>query len=222
METRMHGFGEASPELVERQLRMLIPEKQRVSMNAEAGQVIVVAEPETQEKVAAMLQALSRPPTRLQFWVRHNRSDREMVIPDAGMFALPVSDHPLPAVVDRARGMLPPGRERMPVAGSVLQVHGKLLREEPAVVRLRVVPHVLFGSSPPYEVIRFEPLASDLLVNTEDYVDLTKELASHAFYRSFFQEQPHPEHPPRPVALLLSFRGVPSTVATEEADGVLP
>jgi len=207
-ETRMHEFKNVSPELVERQIRMLVPEKHRVSMNADAGQVIVVAEPEVQDRVAAMLRELSRPPTFLKFWVRHNRETREFEVRDGVPVNLPVSDQPPLSVVQRGRAMLPPGRQRLPVAGSVLQVHLKLLREDPAVARLRVVPTLLFGSEPPYEIVRFNRLESDVLINTRDYLDLPRALSSHVFYSDFLRSQIHPDHPPKPVALLFSFQGV--------------
>lgn len=207
-ETRVHAFEGVSPELVERQIRMLIPERQRVSMNPRANQVIVVAEPETQERVASMLRELSRPVTRLRLWIRHNLDTRVVDARDGTPITLPVSKSPPPGIVERGRGLLPPGRKNLPVAGTVLRAHVKLLREDPAVARLRIVPTLLFGAEPPYEVVRFERLRSDMLINTRDYVDLPAELSGHSFYPEFFRTRSHPDHPGKPVGLLVSFEEI--------------
>lgn len=209
-ETRVHDFGDVSPKMVERQLRQLIPERQRVSMNPRANQVIVVAGEETQERVASMLRELSRPELHLRLWMRHNRETREVEVRDGVPINLPVSDRPPAGVVERGRRMLPPGREGMPVAGAVLQAHVKLLREDPAVARLRIVPTLLFGSDPPYEVVRFDRLRADMLINTRDYADVPKELSGHSFYTEFMRTQPHPDHAAKPVALLVSFEALTS------------
>jgi hypothetical protein len=220
-ETRMHSFGDVSPQLVERQIRMLVPEKQRVSMNAQAGQVIVVAEPEIQNRVEAMIRELSRPVQYLKLWVRHNRDIREFQVRDGVPVNLPVSDQPSASMIRQGRSMLPPGRQNLPVVGSVLQLHVKLLREDPAVARVRVVPTMLFGSEPPYDVVRFTRLESDVLLNTRDYLDLPRELSTHAFYTEFLREQEHPDHPPKPVSLLLSFQGL-TTESVDPGTGDTP
>jgi hypothetical protein len=152
-------------------------------------------------------------------WIRHNRDVREVDLRDGVPLNLPVSDQPPSSLVRRGRGMLPPGRRNIPATGSVLRIHVKLLREDPAVARLRVVPTLLFGAEKPYDVVRFDRLQTDVLLNTQDYLDLPRALSGHRFYTEFLRTQPHPDHPPKPVALLLSFQGLTTGGEASDADG---
>jgi hypothetical protein len=208
LETRIHDFGDSSPALVEKQIRFFVPEKHRVSMNKAAGQVIVVAEPAIQERVAAMLKEMAKPEVKLRLTIRHNRDEILVEIHDGLPITLPVSSTP-PADVERAaRAMLPPGKSDLPIFGTVLRTNVKLLREDPAVARLQIVPTVLFGKEPPYEVVQYKKLRSDVLMTTTEYVDLPQKLSTHHFYPGFLRTQPHPDHPSKPIALLLSFEQV--------------
>jgi hypothetical protein len=205
LETRLHSFSYAPPELVERQLRVLIPESPRVSMNPRANQVIVIADAETHDKVASMLRELGRPTVILHFRVRHNRVVRQFSVMDGLSISLPVSQTPPRSVVDHAKSRLALEKQKLPVVGSALQVQAKLLREDPAVVRLRVLPAVLFGKAPPYEVVDYKELAMDILITTESYLELQESLAGHDFYSRFLRTQPDVQRSPRPVSLLMSF-----------------
>jgi len=205
LETRVYSYTNSPPRVVERQIRALVPEKPRVSMNPEAGQVLVIAEPSVHEKIASMLHRMDRPPARLYFRVRHNREVKRFSVMDGVPLTLPVSGDPPEDVVARARGRLSPGREKAPAAGTALKVHVKLLREDPPAVRLRIVPAVAFGKEPPYEVVSYDELATDLMLTTENYVDVREALGGHDFYRDFLRTRPTPATPPRPVGLLMSF-----------------
>lgn len=217
LETRLHHFEYAPPELVEKQLRALIPEGPRVSMNAEAGQVIVIADAATHEKIAAMLHELGRPPHQLQFWVRHNRDSFRFATGDGVPVSLPVSQTPPPQLVEMARARLAPETRHLPVVGSALQVNIFLLKEDPPLARMRVVPAVLFGPLQPYEVVSFDDLTMDFLVETEQYIELQAQLSQHDFYRLFMQTQPDPQAAPRPVSLLISFEGLAIPAPAGEA-----
>ncbi len=208
LETRMHQFEYASPDLVERQIRALVPEAPRVSMNPRANQVLVIADAETQDKVAAMLKVLGRPPRKLKFRVQHNREVLNFTIADGIPLTLPVSQTPPQNLIMQARGRLAPETRNLPVVGSALQAHVILLREDPAVLRVRVVPAVIFGALQPYQVVSYDDLAMDMMLNTEEYVELQKVLGHHDFYRQFLLTQPDPVAAPRPVSLLVSFEGV--------------
>lgn len=207
--TQLHSYGEADPDLVERQIRALVPEEPRVSMNRNARQVIVVAEPEVQEKIAGMVKQLSTPPLELRFRIRHNRDVRSLAVRDGIPFSLPISETPPPELIRMARGRLNPERRNLPVVGSALQLHPKLLREDPAIVRLRVTPAVVFGHLQPYDVVSFEEVTQDVLVNTEVFLDLTLQLGSHHFYEKFLRTLTEPASAPKPVALLLSLQVAP-------------
>lgn len=204
----MHQFGTLSAEMVESRIRMLVPDRARVSLNAAAGKVIVVAEPVVHEQIAAMLRELSKPKKKLVLRYRHNRDSKEVELENGGLFTLPVSTTPPAAVVENARRRMPPGRERMPAAGSVLQLHVSLLREDPAVVRLSITPAVLFGKEPPFEVYRHDRLRMDVLMNTDEFLDLPQALSTHAFYTTFLRTQPAGGGSEKPVALLLSLDAI--------------
>lgn len=206
--TRLHHFEYASPELVEQQLRALIPEGPRVSMNPAAGQVIVIADEATQDKIASMLRELGRPPHQLHFMVRHNRETFRFVTGDGVPVSLPVTQTPPPQLVEMARARLAPETRHLPPVGSALQLNIVLLKEEPPMARMRVVPAVLFGPLQPYQVVSFDELAMDFLVDDQKYIELYEQLIRHNFYRLFMQTQPDPQVAARPVSLLLSFEGL--------------
>ncbi|MDF3127626.1 hypothetical protein P0Y35_00310 [Kiritimatiellaeota bacterium B1221] len=208
LETRMHHFEYAPPHLVERQIRALVPEAPRVSMNPRANQVIVIADAETQERVAAMLKVLGRPPRKLKFRVQHNREVLTFTVADGVPLTLPVSQTPPHNLIMQARGRLAPETRNLPVVGSALQAHVILLREEPAVLRVRVVPAVIFGALQPYQIVSYDDLAMDVMLDTEEYLELQKVLSHHDFYRQFLLTQPDPSAAPRPVSLLVSFEGL--------------
>jgi len=208
LETRLHRFDYAAPQLVEKQLRALIPEAPRVSMNAEARQVIVIADDSTHQKIAAMLKELGRPPTQLVFTVRHNREVMRFAMGDGVPFTLPVSQTPPRQLVEMARNRLTPEIRRLPVVGSALQAHVILLREDPEIARMRLTPAVIFGLAPPYEVVDFQDIAMDLMIDTEKFVELQEALTRHDFYTLFLKTQPDPQAAPRPVSLLISFEGL--------------
>lgn len=205
LETRLHAYDHAPPALVERQLRALIPEGPRVSMNPQARQVIVIADAATHDKVASMLRELGRPRANLHFKVRHNQEVRDFSLMDGLSFSLPVSRTPPTSVVQQAITRLDPEKQQLPVVGSALQVQAILLREDPDVARLRVVPAVLFGVAPPFEVVDYQELAMDILITSEAYLELQESLATHDFYREFLKTQPEANRTARPVSLLISF-----------------
>lgn len=208
VETRLHEYKHAPSALVERQLRALIPEGPRVSMNPRARQVIVIADDETHEKVASMLRELGRPPVTLHFKVRHNQEIRRFSLLDGLSFSLPVSRTPPTAVVQQAITRLDPEKRELPVAGSALQVQAKLLREDPEVARLRVLPAVLFGIAPPFEVVDYPELAMDIMITGEAFLELEASLSQHDFYREFLKTQPRADRTARPVSLLMSFERI--------------
>jgi hypothetical protein len=204
LETRLHRFSHAPPDLVEKQIRILVTEGPRVSMNARAEQVIVIADAATHEKIASMLRELSRPALRAHLKVWHNGEGSDLLLPDGAVFSLRVSRTPPPQVLEQARQRLPPESRRLPAAGSGLEVHLILLREDPPAVRLRVTPAVAFGVTPPSEVVRYEEMSTDLLLQDDVYVELGKAMAENEFYRGFLQTLPAPDQPPRAVGLLIS------------------
>jgi len=208
LETRVHSYEYASPALVEKQLRAMIPEGPRISMNPRAKQVIVIADDEMHTRIASMLKVLGRPPRELVFWLRHNREVFEFTVSDGVPLSLPVSQTPPQRVVEMARSRLDPEARSLPVVGSALQAHVILLRENPAVLRMRVTPAMIFGVVPPYEVVEFKTVTSDLLVDTENYVEVQDVLKRTDFYREFLKTQPDPDRSARPVSLLLSFEGL--------------
>ena len=208
LETRMYSYGGADPARVEAQIRQWVPEGPRVRVNPEIQQVLVVADPETHARIADMLERIDQPAARLHLWFRRNREAHTLNLFDGETGTLPVSSTPPAALVEEARHLLPRARNEPPVVGSVLHVHVSLLRRNPDTVRLRVTPTVLFGSSPPYETAVFHDWATDILINTERYLDLGHELRANDFYRSFFLSQSAPELAPRPVGLLLSLEEV--------------
>ncbi len=207
-ETRMHEFSGLSPQTVENRIRMLVPERERVSINPEAAKVIVVAEPKVQEQIAAMLRELAKPKVKLVLRYRHNRESHDVVLGDSEFVTLPVSDSPPDQVVQGARRPLLPNHKELPAAGSVLHVHARLLREDPPVARLSITPAVLFGEEPPFEVFRHDRLRMDVLLNTEEFLDLRRKLSSHSFYTTFLTTQPEGVRQVKPVSLILSLEAV--------------
>ncbi|MDA3874493.1 MAG: hypothetical protein PF795_11115, partial [Kiritimatiellae bacterium] len=199
LETRLHSYEHAPAALVERQLRALIPEGPRVSMNPNAKQVIVIADEETHDMVASMLRELGRPQVTLHFKVRHNQEVRTFSLFDGLPFSLPVSRTPPTSVVQQAVDRLAPEKQQLPVVGSALQIQAKLLREDPEVARLRVLPAVLFGVAAPYEVVDYPQLAMDILITTDSFLELQESLSKHDFYREFLQTQPEANRTARPV-----------------------
>jgi|GEM_PF-1217660 len=218
LETRLHSFEYASADLVEKQLRALIPEGPRVSMNAERKQAIVIADAATQDKITSMLRELGRPPTELKFVIRHNRETIRFSVLSGIPFTLPVSQTPPVQLVEMARGRLAPEMRGLPVVGSALRVDGLLLREEPAVARMRVTPAVLFGVAQPHHVVDFPDLAMDFSIDTESYIELQETLTRHDFYRLFLQTQPDPQSAIRPVSLLVSFEGLEFVLSETQSD----
>ncbi|MEX2607095.1 MAG: hypothetical protein WD708_07085 [Kiritimatiellia bacterium] len=208
LKTRLHSYEHAPAALVERQLRALIPEGPRVSMNPRAKQVIVIADDATHDMVASMLRELGRPPVTLHFKVRHNQDVRTFSLLDGLSFSLPVSRTPPGEVVEQARSRLDPEKQSLPVVGSALQIQAKLLRENPEAARLRVLPAVLFGLAPPYEVVEYHELATDILINSEFFLELQQSLNNHDFYRGFLRTRPEPEMAARPVSLLISLEKI--------------
>jgi len=204
MLTRVHSFEYAPPELVERQLRMLIPETRNVTVNPAVNQVIVNADAATQEKVASMLRQLGRPPANLHFRMWHNRNERSFAVRDGVLFSMPVSQTPPESVVEHARSRLAPEQRDQPPAGTALQAHVHLLRDDPPTARLRLVPGVLFGVAHPYEVVSYDELATDILVPADEYIEIRERLASHSFFSGFLRTQPREGQRARPVSLLLS------------------
>lgn len=208
--TQLHSYGDADPELVERQIRALVPEGPRVSMNRRAGQVIVVASPDIQEKVAAMVAQLSRKPLELRFRIRLNREVREFTVRDGVPFSVPVTEQPPEALLQMARGRLDPDKKNLPAVATALQFHAILLREDPVMVRLRVTPAVVFGVRMPYEVVSFEEVTQDMLVVTESFLNVSQKLSSHDFYRNFLRTRSEPSASATPVGILLSLETAPA------------
>jgi hypothetical protein len=97
----------------------------------------------------------------------------------------------------------------LPVVATALQVHVKLLREDPPVARMRVTPAIAFGAFQPYEVVAFEELTQDLLMDTESFLDLPLKLSSHDFYKRFLRTRTEPSSTNTPVGLLLSMDVAP-------------
>jgi len=203
-ETRIHEFGKLSPQMVESRIRLLVPDRARVSMNPAVGKVIVVAEPEVQEQISAMLRELAKPRKKLVLRYRHNRDQQELVLENGDIFTLPVSQTPPPSVVQDARRRLFPDHQNKAVAGSVLQAQVMLLRDDPPVVRLSITPVVLLGDEPPYDVYRYDRLRMDVMINTREYLDLPNALSTHSFYSTFLRTRPGERFSEKPIALLLS------------------
>ncbi|MGA0333217.1 MAG: hypothetical protein ACO3NW_04610 [Kiritimatiellia bacterium] len=207
LETRVHTFEFATPELVEQQLRALIPQGPRVSMHPSENKVIVIADAETHARIDSMLKVLGRPPRRLRFRIQHNREVREFSVPDGIPLSLPVSSSPPERLLNLARSRLAPDLQNLPVVGSALQAHVIVLREDPAVLRLRITPAVVFGALPPYEVVDYPEWTTDLMISEENYLEIQEQMKDSDFYREFLKTQPDPAARARPVSLLISFAG---------------
>ncbi len=210
-EQRMYSFSSLSPDLVEARIRQWVPERARVLMNRERGQVMVIAEPEIHVKIARMMERLDRPVPSLKVRLRRNEEWQDLEWLSGAPGTLSVTSHPPEDLVALARTQLAPELRELPVQGAAFETHLSLLREDPPVARLRVVPAIAFGVVPPYEVIRREDMAMDLLIRGDEYNDLGAMLSKNVYYARFLREQPDPERPPRPVTLLLSLEGT-STV----------
>ena len=208
--TQLHSYGDVDPDLVEQQVRALVPEGPRVSMNRDAGQVIVVAEPGVQDRVAAMLEDLMKPAVGLRFRLRINREVQDIAIEDGVLFSLPLTKKPPSDVVELARRRLGTANGRETVIASGLQIHPIVLREVPPVVRIRVTPVVVFGPFQPYQVVEFGEVTQDLLVTTREFVNLTEKLSSHNFYKRFLRTATEPSAVPKPIGLLLSMDAGPA------------
>lgn len=204
METRLYSYTNATPEEVEMQIRRYVPEGPRVLVQPDLQQVMVIADRQTHGQVATLLSRIDQPVAHLVIWYRHNREARKLDLIDGATGTLPVTRTPPKELVEMARSHLPPEQQRLPVVGSALHIHAVLLRQDPAMVRLRVTPAVTFGITPPYEPVIFEDLATDQMINTLEFVDLVDTLRQNEFYANFFQSQPDPDHPPRPVGLLIT------------------
>lgn len=209
MESRLYGYAPGTLEEVEAMIRALVPEGPRVRVNPNVQQILVLADAETHGRIEELLERVDLPPAHMEFWFRRNRESHRVEWMDGETGTLPVSSTPPAEVVERARPRIRPGqRQDVPVVGTTLQVHAILLRREPATVRLRLTPVVLFGSSPPYDPVVFEEWATDVMINETSFVDLGKTLGHNDFYRTFFQTQPEPNLSPRPVGLLISLESV--------------
>ena len=210
METRLYDYGDADPETVTAQIRRYVPEGPRVLVNPEVGQVMVIADADTHAQIAQLLARIDQPAQRVVLWFRHNREAEEVSLLDGAIGTLPVTRTPPDALVQEARRFLPGDRRDMPLVGSVLHVHTVVLRSDPARVRLRITPAVTFGYTPPYEPILFDDLSTDVMLTDTGFLDLVHALRDNDFYADFFQSQPEPGHPPRPVGLLLSVARIES------------
>lgn len=209
--TRIYAYQTLTPAQVEAEVRRWVPEGGRVLVNPAVNQVMVIAPPETHEQVARIFERLDRPTHRLDLWFRHNQQEGQTLDLIDGDFAnFPVTRTPLPHIETEARAMLPFEQQDLPLVGSILNTHFAVLSADPARVRLRLTPALLFGSSPPYEVVRFENLAMDLLITDEAFVDLPDRLAENEFYRMFFRSRAADSDRHRPVGLLLSLQGIRS------------
>lgn len=210
LQTRIYHFEALEPAEVEAMIRPLVPMGPRVLVNPEIRQVMVIADEETHEQVSRLFERLDRPSHRVQFWFRHNQhASQSLDLMDGDFANFPVTRSPLPQVADHARARLPPEWREAPLVGSVLRTHFSVLRADPARVRIRITPSVLFGSSPPYEVVSFSEMSTDLMMTDEEFVDLVQQLSGNEFYRMFFRsEVSSGRHVP--VGLLVSLDAVVS------------
>lgn len=207
--TRIYRFEGLTPEEVEAEVRRYVPSGMRVLVNPEVNQVMVIADEETQERVSRLLERLDRTVHRVQFWFRHNRNDPQYLDLIDGDFAnFPVTQRPVPQVEANARGRLPHDWRNSPLAGSVLETHFSVLRADPPRVRIRLTPAVLFGTAPPYEVVRFSEMSTDVMMTDEAFLDLVDRLSDNEFYRMFFRSRGTTDDRHGPVGLLLSLRAV--------------
>jgi len=204
LETRLYAFENTPAAKVEASIRELVPDGPRVLMNAEIGQVMVIADPETHRRIDQMLKRMDRPVARLSVWIRHNREEHRAEFIDGSTFTIPVSPFPPADVVAGARQFLDAGQDRLPLVGSVLHAHVTVLSENPPVARLRLTPVVLFGVTPPYETVKYDEYTTDLRFNAKEFLDLSRALSEKDFYRGFLRGHPDPELPARSIGLLLS------------------
>lgn len=210
LETRIYRFEGMDPADVEAQVRRFVPQGPRVLVNPEVNQVMVIADEETHEQVARLFERMDRPSHRVVFWFRHNQNEPQHLNLMDGDFAnFPVTRTPVPQVVTNARARLPHEWRDAPLVGSVLRTHFSVLRADPARVRIRLTPSVLFGSSPPYEVVSFSEMSTDLMMTDEAFVDLVDRLAENEFYRMFFRSEGSAGRH-TPVGLLVSLEEVRS------------
>jgi hypothetical protein len=211
MQTRLYRFDGMTPEEVEAQVRRYVPLGPRVLVNPEVNQVMVIADADTHERVARLFELLDRPSHRVRFWFRHNRQNPQYLDLMDGDFAnFPVTQRPLPRLERQARAMLPREWRESTLMGSVLEAHFSVLRADPPRVRIRLTPAVLFGDYPPYEVVRFSDMSTDLMMTDEAFVDLVDRLSDNEFYRVFFRSRGSTDDRHVPVGLLLSLEEVTS------------
>jgi hypothetical protein len=219
LETRVYAFTNTPPEEVETTIRGWVAERQRVLVNPERGQVMVVADAATHGRIAQWLRRVDRPTPKLLLRVRQNREWSNVTVTDGAPGSFLISTTPPEDIVKEARERLGAGKESLPVAGASLQFHTALLRENPATARLRVTPAVVFGRDHPYEVVVFDELSMDVVLSSENYLDLPLALSGHTFYPRFFRTQPEAGQAARPVGLLLSLKGLsfePETLEPEK------
>lgn len=211
LETRMYRFEAMMPAEVEAQVRRWVPEGARVLVNPEVNQVMVIANAETHEQVAKIFERLDRPSHRVLFWFRHNQNEAQHLnLMDGDLANFPVTQTPVSKIVEAARGQLPHEQRNDPLVGSVLHTHFAVLRADPPRVRIRLTPAVLFGAYPPYEVVRFSEMSTDLMMTEEAFVDLVERLSENEFYRMFFRSQGATDGRHTPVGLLISLEEVTS------------
>ncbi len=209
LQTRIYRFEGMNPEEVEEQVRRFVPLGPRVLVNPEVNQVMVIADAATQEQVARLFERLDRPMHRVVFWFRHNQDEPQSLNLMDGDFAnFPVTRTPVPQVVANARARLRHESRNAPLVGSVLQTHFSVLRADPARVRIRLTPAVLFGGTPPYEVILFSEMSTDVMMTDDAFVDLVDQLAENEFYRMFFRSEGATAGRHTPVGLLISLEEV--------------
>ena len=211
LETRMYRFEAMTPAEVEAQVRRWVPEGPRVLVNPEVNQVMVIANAETHEQVAKIFERLDRPSHRVLFWFRHNQNEAQHLnLMDGDLANFPVTQTPVPKIVEAARAQLPHERRNDPLVGSVLHTHFAVLRADPPRVRIRLTPAVLFGNYPPYEVVRFSEMTKDLMMTDEAFVDLVDRLSKNEFYQMFFRSQGATDGRHTPVGLLISLEEITS------------
>jgi hypothetical protein len=210
LETRIYRFEGMEPAEVEAQVRRFVPQGPRVLVNPEVNQVMVIADGETHEQVARLFERMDRPSHRVVFWFRHNQNEPQHLDLMDGDFAnFPVTQRPLDRLERQARALLTREWREATLVGSVLQAHFSVLRTDPPRVRIRLTPAVLFGDYPPYEVIHFSEMTTDIMMTDEAFVDLVDRLAENEFYRMFFRSEGSAGRH-TPVGLLISLEEVTS------------
>ncbi len=222
LETRVYAFTNTAPARVEAQIREWVPEGPRVLLNAARGQVMVLADEGTHQRIAQWLRRVDLPPPRLMLRIRRDREWSGVEWPDGTPATLAVTFAPPAELVEEARARAAGVTDRTPVAASVLQVQVSVLRDDPPTARLKVTPAVVFGAEAPHVVAAFPELTTDVLLTSEGYLDLPQALSGHAFYARFFRAQPDPARPAAPVGLLLSLEGLRHEEAVQPLETLEP